>query len=87
MILCILFFGAVIYTPSQDQLNGPGIHDTPPAYEMVIFPRYHPVPENSDIVGSIEVNNGTSCVVQPVIISPPKYSIASVPLPKYGDHV
>lgn len=55
---------------------------------MVIFPRYQNVTEDGGhIVGSIEVNDGPSCVVQPVLMSPPKYSIAAVPLPKYGDQV
>jgi len=54
---------------------------------MVIFPRYQNVHEDNDIAGSIEVNDGTSRVVQPVLVSPPKYSIAAVPLPKYGEHV
>lgn len=78
---------SIIYTPSQDQLNGPVFQDPPPAYEMVIFPRSRQQRSSDDIAGSIEFNDGTRCTLQPVIMSPPKYSIAAAPIPQYGDPV
>lgn len=79
---------SIIYTPSQDQLNGPVFQDPPPAYEMVIFPSQRQLTtENSTVAGSIEFNDGGTSVLHPIVMSPPKYSIAAAPLPKYGDHV
>jgi len=80
---------AVIYTPSQDQLNGVGVplQDPPPAYEMVMFPTHHTM-DRGYMFGSVEINDGeTGRFVHPVIMSPPKYSIAAAPIPKYGDPV
>ncbi|WAQ95925.1 hypothetical protein MAR_028615 [Mya arenaria] len=79
---------SIIYTPSQDQLNGPVYQDPPPAYEMVIFPLHQaPTLDDGHFAGSIEVNEGSQRLVHPVMISPPKYSIAAAPLPEYGDPV
>ncbi|XP_045211580.2 uncharacterized protein LOC123563069 [Mercenaria mercenaria] len=79
---------SIIYTPSQDQLNGPVFQDPPPAYEMVIFSRNQQrLSDENSVAGSIEFNDGTRCTSQPVLMSPPKYSIAAAPLPQYGDPV
>lgn len=78
---------SIIYMPSQDQLNTTAFQDPPPPYEMVIFPSQQQahVPDDSSL--GIEITEGSRCLVHPVIMSPPKYSIAAAPLPMYGDAV
>ena len=78
---------SVIYTPSQDQLNGPPFTDPPPAYEMIIYSQRRRMSSDENLAGSVEVNNATGTVIQPVLLSPPNYSVAAAPLPPYGDPV
>ncbi|KAK3601896.1 hypothetical protein CHS0354_041834 [Potamilus streckersoni] len=78
---------SIIYTPSQDQLAGPLYSDPPPSYEMVVY-SYRPQASSEDEgQGSIEVYDGSSRGIQPIIMLPPKYSLAAAPLPEYGDAV
>lgn len=78
---------SIIYTPSQDQLNNPQFLDPPPAYEMIIYSQQRRTSSDENLAGSVEVNNETGTIVQPVMLAPPKYSVAAAPIPPYGDPV
>jgi hypothetical protein len=55
---------------------------------MVIFPQNQlRSSDDSNVAGSIEYSDGTRCTLHPVLMSPPKYSIAAAPIPQYGDPV
>lgn len=79
---------SIIYTPSQDQLNSSQFVDPPPAYEMIIYrQQQRRISSDENLAGSVEVNNETGTSIQPVLLAPPKYSIAAAPIPSYGDPV
>lgn len=78
---------SIIYTPSLDQLNGPPFVDPPPSYEMIIYSQRRRTSSDENLAGSVELNNETGTTVQPVLLAPPKYSIAAAPIPPYGDPV
>ena len=54
---------------------------------MIIYSQQRQTSSNENLAGSVEVNNETGTVVQPVLLVPPKYSIAAAPIPPYGDPV
>ena len=85
--LYVNLFLSVIYTPSLDQLNGPPFVDPPPSYEMIIYSQRRRTSSDENLAGSVELNNETGTTVQPVLLAPPKYSIAAAPIPPYGDPV
>lgn len=78
---------SIIYTPSQDQLNNPQFVDPPPAYEMIIYSQQRRTSSEDNLPGSVEVNTETGTIVQPVMLAPPKYSVAAAPIPSYGEPV